>query len=207
MFKFKPLIAITLIGLLSSCASSYPCGEPTSGKCLSMSENYKRSYTNYTNPDDLDNPGMFGSSGGSSKSDPVKMHFSKYSQLPADGAPLLSTPKMIRIWLTPYTDNDNIYHDQSYEYVIVDKGRWNYSNNHLLNDGDGLKDVSAAQVSNTKVGYGSFGMASQPPKPTTPAVPGIPGFPALNSLQNQQQPIITTTAVGSGIDRTTTIVP
>ena len=206
----KPLIALTVAGLLASCASTYPCGEPTSGKCASVTDNYQRSYTNYTNPDDLDNPGMFGSSGGSSsssKSEPVKMNFQKYSQLPADGAPLLSTPKMIRIWITPYTDNDNIYHDQSYEYVIVDRGRWNFSNNRMLSDDGGLKDVSAAQVSTTKEGYGSFGLASQPPKSAGPATPNIPGFPALNALQNQQQPTVTTTTVGSGVDRTTTITP
>ncbi len=209
MYKIKHLMVVATLGLITGCASTYPCGEPTSGKCLSVSDNYQRSYTNYTNPDDLDTPGMFSSSSSSSspQSDPVKMNFKKYSQIPADGAPLLSTPKIIRIWLTPYTDNDNIYHDQSYEYVIVDRGRWNYSNNRLLSDDGGLKDVSAAQVSAAKDGYGSFGLATQPPKQATPATPGIQGFPALNSLQNQQQPTITTTTVGSGIDRTTTVAP
>ena len=53
-------------------------------------------------------------------------------------------------------------------------------------------------------------MASQPPKPstpTTPITPGLSGFPAINALQNQQSPTITSTTIGSGIDRTTTITP
>lgn len=192
-----------MLYLLYGCASNYPCGEPSAGKCLSVTDNYKNSYTDYTNPDDLDKAGAFGSS--SATSTPVKMNFSKYSQVPADGAPLLSTPKMIRIWLTPYTDSDNIYHDQSYEYVIVDKGHWNYNNNRLLNDNTNLKDVSPAQVSNSKSGgYGSFGMASQPPKQSTPS---LTGFPAINALQNQQSPVITTTTLGNGIDHTTTVTP
>lgn len=211
MYKIKHLVVASLFGLISGCATTYPCGEPSSGKCVPVTDNYERSYTDYTNPDDLDNPNMTGSSSSSKSSkDPVVMNFTKYAQVPADGAPLLSTPKMIRIWLTPYTDSDNIYHDQSYEYVIVDRGRWNYGNNKLLvEDNNGLKDVSAAQVSDSKSGgYGSFGMANQPPKATTPAaVPGLSGFPAINSLQNQQQPIITTTTLDGGIGRTTTITP
>ena len=48
--------------VLGGCSSTYPCGEPSAGKCLSVSDNYKNSYTDYTNPDDVDNPGLFGSS-------------------------------------------------------------------------------------------------------------------------------------------------
>lgn len=208
----KRLYLLTLILLTYGCSSTYPCGEPGAGKCLSVTENYNRSFTNYTNADDLSDPGFFGSSdstNSNSKAKAVKLNFTQYPQIPSDGAPLLSQPKMIRVWLTPYTDADNIYHDQSYEYVIVDRGKWNYSNNKLMLENN-IKDVMPAQVSDAKGnGYGSFGLASQPPKPTTSIQPitGIPSFPAMNALQNQQSPIITTTAVGSGIDRTTTITP
>lgn len=216
----KLFLTIAILMLVTyGCSSTYPCGEPSTGKCLSVTDNYKRSYTNYTNPDDLDDPGFWSSSDSSnnnSKAKPVKFNFAKYPQIPSDGAPLLSQPKMIRVWITPYTDADNIYHDQSYEYVIVDRGKWNYSNNKLMLENN-IKDVTPAQVSNSKSGgYGSFGMASQPLKPstpttpiisTTPITPGLSGFPAINALQNQQSPTITSTTIGSGIDRTTTITP
>lgn len=204
------LLIATLMLVVYGCSSTYPCGEPSTGKCLSVTDNYQRSYTNYTNPDDLDDPGFWGSNNSSdSKAKPVKFNFTKYPQIPVDGAPLLSQPKMIRVWITPYTDNDNIYHDQSYEYVIVDRGSWNYSNNKVLFENN-IKDVTPGQVSSAKSGgYGSFGMASQPPKPAnpTPITPGLSGFPAINALQNQQAPTITTTTIGSGIDRTSTITP
>ena len=208
MKKFKHLMIIPLVSFLASCASTYPCGEPSNGKCLSVSDNYNRSYTDYTNPDDLDSAwnSASGNGSGSSKTTPLKVNFTKYSQVPADGAPLLSKPKMIRVWLTPYTDADNIFHDQSYEYVIVDRGRWNYGNNKLLSDGD-VQNVMPSQVTDTKGGgFGSFGMANQPVKQPSPATPALNGFPALNGLQNQQPPVMTTT-IGSGIDRTTTILP
>ena len=204
----KKLLIVVVVGLLGGCASSYPCGEPSAGSCRSVSQNYKNSYTNYTNPDDLDKPGMFGGSSSdssSSKTEPIKMGFTKYPQLPADGAPLLSTPKMIRVWLTPYTDDDNIYHDQSYEYIIVDKGHWNYGNNKAVKISGGLKNVSAGQVTMAKDGYGSFGIGKQPQKPATDTT-NMPNFPALNALQHNQQPTITE-ITGIGAAHTTTISP
>lgn len=211
--KFKQILIASVVVVAGCSATNYPCGEPSSGKCLSVTDNYERSYTNYTNPDDLD-AGSSSKASSSSSSKPTQMSFRSYAQTPSDGAPLLSAPKMIRIWLTPYTDNDNIYHDQSYEYVIVNRGSWNFNNNKsLLNDDAGLKNVTASQVSTRSgEGYGGYGVASQPIKPSNPSTPANPianlsQFPAINSLQTGQAPIVTTTSIGSGIDKTTTITP
>lgn len=212
----KKLFNINLIILssvvLGGCASNYPCGEPSSGKCMSVTQNYERSYTNYVNPDDL--PAQNGGTSRVTDNDsnnPIKLKFTNYAQTPADGAPLLTMPKMLRVWLTPYTDSDNIYHDQSYEYIIVDRGRWNYNNNKLLmNDSSNLQNVTPAQVTDEKGGgYGGYGMADQPPKSTnpTPTMPPLTGFPAINQLQNGQNPQVMTTTIGGGIDRTTEIIP
>jgi len=136
------------------------------------------------------------------------MMFKTYSQVPADNAPLLSQPKMLRVWLTSYTDTDNIYHDQGYEYIIVNHGKWNYSNNALPLDED-APEVTMGQVSNTRTGgYGAFGNLDTPP-PAKPATPSTnpTQFPAINSLQTGQAPQVMTTTVGSGIDRTTEMVP
>lgn len=210
---------ISTIGLLAltlgACSTPYPCGEPGTGQCKSVAQNYEQSYQNYTNPDDLNADGSSSSgatqrnNSGSSSSQTVKeyMRFQQYPQIPADGAPLLSQPKMMRVWLSPYTDNDNIYHDQGYEYIIVSRGSWNYNNNQMLLDEDGLQNVTQGQVSNTRQGgYGAYGNLDQPPVESQPKSTLPAQFPAINGLQNGQIPMVTTT-VGSGIDKTTQPIP
>ena len=38
--------------------------------------------------------------------------------------PLRSAQKVRRVWLAPWEDEDEILHDQSYFYMVVDAGRW-----------------------------------------------------------------------------------
>ena len=40
------------------------------------------------------------------------------------GDPLRSAQKVRRVWLAPWEDEDEILHDQSYFYMVVDAGRW-----------------------------------------------------------------------------------
>lgn len=124
-----------------SCASDYPCGEPRSGRCQSMTQSYNNSLTPVTNPEDLPVNGNYAScSGGSCKSasnDPSKTlaAFSmnaKYPQAYSNGSPLISTPNMMRVWYAPYVDSDNIFHDQEYQYMIVDRGHWLFGSNTVF---------------------------------------------------------------------------
>lgn len=43
---------------------------------------------------------------------------------PAPGTPLLSPPKVLRMWLAPWVDEDGDLHDQSYLYVMWHRGEW-----------------------------------------------------------------------------------
>jgi conjugal transfer pilus assembly protein TraV len=191
--RIKNLIfTIFVVGgvlLVNGCASTYPCGEPDIGKCSSVSENYQHSFSDYTNPDDVAPSGIFDSSS-TSKSKPIKMfNFSQYKQTPSDGAPLISQPTMIRVWLTPYTDSDNIYHEQGYEYMLTDKGHWLYGNNSKKINSK-IKNISLIQGANSKTNNpdGSFGLPVNPissaTKPTNPNTL-LKDYPAFNSLQNQ----------------------
>ena len=208
----KLLITSILIGLLSGCASDYPCGEPGVGKCMSVTQNYDSSFNDHTNPEDVAPKGMFGGSGDDSSSSSdnnkkaVPFKFTNYNQVPSDGSPLISQPTMIRVWLTPYTDTDNIYHEQQYEYIITDKGHWLYGNNKF--DGkDNLQSIKLIQGSanNTNLGnYGNPPKKSQNNAASTNPASVLSDYPALNALKNQSVPV-TTTTVGSGIDRTTMI--
>jgi conjugal transfer pilus assembly protein TraV len=43
---------------------------------------------------------------------------------PAPGTPLLSPPKVLRLWLAPRVDEDGDLHDASYLYVMWHRGEW-----------------------------------------------------------------------------------
>ena len=43
---------------------------------------------------------------------------------PAAGTPLLSQPRVLRLWLAPWVDEDGDLHDQAYLYVMWHRGEW-----------------------------------------------------------------------------------
>jgi len=185
----QKLLTSLIIIFISGCASSYPCGEPNNGTCKSVTENYNNSFNDYTNPDDLPKDSSWFSSSNKSDSKPVQLKFQKYVQSPSDGSPLISKPTMLRVWLTPYTDNDNIFHEQSYEYMITDKGHWLYADNKPTAN-FWLKNVSIGQVdaTNTKNNI----IAPKGVNKTTPQS-FLMDNPAFNALNNHAVPVSTTT--------------
>jgi len=42
----------------------------------------------------------------------------------AAGMPIRSQPRMLRVWIAPWRDEDDTLHDQSYLYVMIDPGQW-----------------------------------------------------------------------------------
>ncbi|TWI69291.1 conjugal transfer pilus assembly protein TraV [Pseudoduganella lurida] len=40
------------------------------------------------------------------------------------GQPLRSEPRVLRIWIAPWIDDEGTLHDQSYLYTQIDAGRW-----------------------------------------------------------------------------------
>lgn len=209
-YKFlQPLVLLSVLTILGGCATDYPCGEPSNGHCASVSDNYKHSFNEYTNLDDTEPVGMFGSSDSSSSSQtkPIKVfNFTKHPQIPADGAPLISRPTLLRVWVTPYTDSDNVFHDQSYEYVLTDKGHWLYSNNKLA-DSSGFKNVTLIQSTNTALDGNRAATQAASAKPPTSNNIGNPNtllndFPAINALKPQSAAPVTMSTMG-GVNRTT----
>ena len=43
---------------------------------------------------------------------------------PSTGTPLLSAPRVLRLWLAPWVDEDGDLHDQAYLYVMWHRGEW-----------------------------------------------------------------------------------
>ena len=48
---------------------------------------------------------------------------------------MLSPPRILRIWLSPWEDQDGDLRDQSYLYVMWNRGEWNiqHSRSNLMN--------------------------------------------------------------------------
>jgi conjugal transfer pilus assembly protein TraV len=46
----------------------------------------------------------------------------------AGAMPLRSEPRVLRIWVAPWTDADGDMQDESYTYTVVDDGRWMIEN-------------------------------------------------------------------------------
>lgn len=45
-------------------------------------------------------------------------------EAPQTGTPLLSEPKVLRVWIAPWEDGKKVLHDQAYLYGVVDPGHW-----------------------------------------------------------------------------------
>ena len=45
-------------------------------------------------------------------------------QAPSSGEPIRSAQKVRRVWLAPWEDDEEVFHDQSYFYLVTDPGRW-----------------------------------------------------------------------------------
>ena len=45
-------------------------------------------------------------------------------EAPTTGAPVLSVPTVLRVWIAPWEDNRNVLHDQTFLYAVADPGHW-----------------------------------------------------------------------------------
>lgn len=124
--------------LVAGCSSSpkYGCGVPDGVTCKSISTVYRE-----TEGDARRKPTYEGQEGpadekSKSKNDTYKPALAgeRAVGLPAikPGDPIRVEPRILRVWLSPWEDQDEVFHDQSFIYVIVDQGRWQISQNRGL---------------------------------------------------------------------------
>jgi conjugal transfer pilus assembly protein TraV len=75
------------------------------------------------------------------------------------GEPIRSAQKVRRVWLAPWEDDEEVLHDQSYFYMVVDPGHW--------------------QVEHSQRKASEAYRPVVPPKAFTPAAPNAGERPAL----------------------------
>lgn len=103
---------------------------------------------------------------------------------PSSGTPVLSTPKVLRVWVAPWEDARKVLHDQSFLYAVVDPGHWQiaHSQRRILDQYRLLSPVTKRPA--TGQGGQSPGTQNQPqhlPVQDTTAIAPI------STQQNQMQ--------------------
>ena len=144
MTRYWSLLSLSLIltgcgtfsGLDSS--SSFSCKAPHGMSCTSVSGVYANNPppTRAKAPDDLNDPARDTGTGKSRlpSLQPPYGATKTLHAMPSSGEPLLSSPRVLRIWMAPWVDQDGDLRDQAYLYVMWDRGDWNiqHSRNQIL---------------------------------------------------------------------------
>jgi len=125
-----PLLAVALLpGCLSMTGltgnEKFACKAPDGVSCTSVSGVYANAQQNNL-------PALQSSARAAAKAPelaaatdgaPARLGTSALPILAA-GMPIRSQPRMLRVWIAPWRDEDDTLHDQSYLYVMIDPGQW-----------------------------------------------------------------------------------
>ena len=99
---------------LGDSSSKYDCKAPPGISCDSLSGVYANAVA-----DNLP---------GSKKKAKTKVGSNKRNavvgEAPQTGLPVLSEPKVLRVWVAPWEDNKKVLHDQTFLYAVADPGHW-----------------------------------------------------------------------------------
>jgi hypothetical protein len=185
---FKKIIYVTCLVAITACATDYPCGEPRAGRCSSVSNNIQTSYQPVVNPEDLPiNPHEGCNSGSCTSKNQANSGVAKYPTIPGNGSPLVSTPSMMRVWVAPYIDSDNIFHEQNYQYLLVDRGRWLYGSNSVFGRVFSNNQVSTVLIQDSNAANNDNSAVSNNVNKAATQVNPNNNTPALNFLKQQDQ--------------------
>lgn len=136
----RPVLALAVSVALGGCgsmsglggSSEFACQAPEGVVCTSVSGVYATSLAGAL-PAQRESGGARAEperEGGGSRTPPGGMprawQASPYAAAgaPAAGEPLLSPPRVMRLWIAPYTDDDGDLRGDSYVYVLWDRGEW-----------------------------------------------------------------------------------
>ncbi len=132
MTRYLPLLSLAT--LLTGCGTlsgldgskSFACKAPAGVSCISVSGVYANNPATPppTDPNDQTEEVGIGKSRPPSFQ-PTYADAKTLHAMPVNGAPLLSPPRVLRIWMAPWRDQDGDLRDQSYVYVMWDRGDWN----------------------------------------------------------------------------------
>ncbi len=109
------LLGLTACGY----ASQYSCkGYPDAVNCASVSESYEHRFEKGVN-------GADSSSGNSSKTSQETSRYVGQAES-LIGRPIVSAPRVYRVWVAPWRDRKNNLHEAAVVYTMIDPGDWVY---------------------------------------------------------------------------------
>ena len=108
------LTGCSMIGL--DAQKSFSCKAPPGIGCSSLSGVYANAVAGNL-PDSTSRPATVYGKKDQGKSTVV-------GEAPATGAPLLSEPTVLRVWIAPWEDSRKVLHDQSFLYAVAEPGHW-----------------------------------------------------------------------------------
>lgn len=135
---FGMVVTLTGCGSLTGIGgnNTFGCKAPKGIACQSVSGVYYNTIDSKQSQDPKQGkdqkPGKNGTSYQPLSTKPRAVHASlqgseqpRMSDAPEPGhIPARSATRELRIWYAPWLDNDNVAHDESYSYVVVEEGRW-----------------------------------------------------------------------------------
>jgi len=101
----KRIIFFTIVSMmLPSCAAKFACKDnPNAPGCHSVSGMYD----------------IINKKGHAASEAPEG-----YPEIIHAGTPIRGQSQLLRVWIAPWVDADDDYHDQEYLYVVLNHGRW-----------------------------------------------------------------------------------
>lgn len=108
--------SVVLMGFFSGCAVKYGCPAPEGVTCKSISEVYAKSR------------GQEKAAGDRGKTESVKEHVlptpGPRHPAPDSAVPLRSAPKVLRVWIAPWIDEEGDLHQEGHLYMVIHSGAW-----------------------------------------------------------------------------------
>jgi conjugal transfer pilus assembly protein TraV len=106
---------LVAVASLAGCSvkSKYGCPAPDGVQCRSISEVYQK--TQGPNTPTPDHPALRGAKNVPLPAAPVPEETLR---------PIRSAPKIMRVWVAPWIDDEGDLHQEGYLYMVVDQGQW-----------------------------------------------------------------------------------
>ncbi len=109
-------VSVLAAASLAGCAARYGCPAPKGVSCKPISEVYRSTLGSATTPKTAKN----------ATAPPASANPPAPASLAEGHPPIRSAPRILRVWISPWIDDEGDLHQEGYVYVVVDHGAWTF---------------------------------------------------------------------------------